>query len=171
MKFNTDDLDRLLFFNEVSPQDCYDLLVNGWGLGQNLAVSLLNVYGGHLFNISKAINALALSNGTFTTPLSPRATADIVHTLRKNNGYLEDETIDWNSKVVKVLSSLAEKGFYAVKEPNIGQEAEPESLEEQLSQLNIAGVVERKSVVPGIPKEMWKGMFIADSCFLINILY
>lgn len=162
MKFNINDLRRLLFFNEVSPRDCYDLLVNEWGVGENLAISLLNVYGGHLFNISEAINALALSNGSFTTPLSEGASGDIVDVLKSAGGYDESKRINENSEVVKALKALAEKGFYPVGKPNVAKESEPLPLEEQLSQLNIAGVVGRNSVVPGVPQEMWKGKFSAE---------
>jgi hypothetical protein len=159
LNFNSDDLSLLLFFNEVSPRDCYDLLVKKWGVGENLAIALMSVYGGHLYNISKAINGLALSNGNFITPLSSRASADILTLLEDNYGYAgkSSKTLRWNSNVVVALKSLAEKGFYAIDKPRVNREGEPESLVEQFSHLYIAGIVERNSIVPGVPHEMWDG--------------
>lgn len=161
MNFNSDDLNRLLFFNEVSPRNCYDLLVDEWGMGESLAIALLNVYGGHIFNISRAIDALALWNENFTIPLSASAPGDIVHVLKSAGGNDESKRIKGDSEIVKALKALAEKGFYPISHPNVSKESEPQSLEEQLSQLNIAGVVERNSIVPGVPTEMWKGKYSA----------
>ena len=166
MKFNIDDLERLLYFHEVSPRDCYDILVNEWNSGENLAISLLNVYGGHLLQLSNAIDALALSNGNnFITPLSPFDTGNILTVIEDNHGYIDKTSkkeLDWDSEVVKALQSLAETGFYPITNPKVvSKESDLLSMEEQLSQLGIAGVVERHSIVTGIPKEMWK-----SKCFL-----
>ncbi len=176
MKFNSKDLSALLFFNEVSPLDCYALLVKTWGIGENLAIALINVYGGHLYNISNAVNRLASFSssslslrGNFTVPLDPLATADILTVLEVYGGYADKSSkkLNWNSKVVKALKSLAETGFYAIDKPEVGKEGEPESLEEQFSHLNIAGVVERNSIVPGVPKELWNGKFPLCSMIML----
>jgi hypothetical protein len=156
--FNSNDLSQLLFFNEISPRDGYDLLVKDWGVGERLAICLLSVYGGHVYNISKAINELAISSENFTAPLSPSATSDIITILKNNKGFIENSrNINSNSDVVKALKSLAEKGFYAIEEYSVSSEVE--SLEEQFSRLNIAGVVYRHSIVPGLSEEVWKGQF------------
>ena len=44
------DLTGFIFAGEVPPYKMYELLTTRWGVGHNLAVALIDHYGGHIYS-------------------------------------------------------------------------------------------------------------------------
>ena len=63
--FNPLDITRFIFPGEVTPDKAYELLTQRWGVGPNLAVALIDHYGGNLYNIQQKLNQLNSQGETF----------------------------------------------------------------------------------------------------------
>ena len=63
--FNLIHFNGYIYAGEVPPKDMYDLLTTKWGVDPNLAVALIDVYGGHIYNMKEALSRLYLNNKIF----------------------------------------------------------------------------------------------------------
>ena len=48
--FNLEDLSGYIFSSELPPKDMYELLTTRWGIKHDLALQLLSIYGGHIYD-------------------------------------------------------------------------------------------------------------------------
>eukprot|EP01036_Dinobryon_divergens_P022095 gene22095-30330_t len=56
---------KFIFAGEVSPKDMYQLLTSEWGLGDRLAVTLIDHYGGNIWNVYQALIRLSTEREDF----------------------------------------------------------------------------------------------------------
>ena len=67
LKFKTVDITDFIFAGEVPPYKMYELLTTRWGVGHNLAVTLIDHYGGHIYNIVSQLEYLDRQGEDFVT--------------------------------------------------------------------------------------------------------
>jgi hypothetical protein len=101
LHFNTTDLTELLFAGEIPPDKMYELLTTQWGVRHNLAMALIDLYGGHIYDISTHLNELNNRKGAYI-PGSQRQFDDVQNCL----DFGGDE-----KRMRELLTQIAEKGF------------------------------------------------------------
>lgn len=48
--FNTDNFNKYVYAGEVPPRYMYTLLTEEWQIEENIAIALMNHYGGHIYD-------------------------------------------------------------------------------------------------------------------------
>jgi hypothetical protein len=67
MHFGIATFGRFIFAGEVSPQDMQQLLTREWGVGDRLAATLIDRYGGNVWDVYRAVIRLASERQSFRT--------------------------------------------------------------------------------------------------------
>ena len=67
LEFNTVDITDFIFAGEVPPYKMYELLTTRWGVGHNLAVTLIDHYRGHIYNTVSQLEYLNRQGEDFVT--------------------------------------------------------------------------------------------------------
>ena len=140
--FNLEDITEFLFAGEVPPNEMYKLLTQEWKLSENLSLVLISLYGGHIYNIYKALMRLRKMKSRFY-PFDADLTSNI------------DRCFDYEinkEQLIKYLKQLSENGFTPLKKQN-------DAVAEVLSKHNVAGVVKSASLNIGLPDSVW-----SDGC-------
>jgi len=138
--FNLKDINEFLFAGEVPPNEMIKLLTEEWGLRENLALAVINLYGGHIWDIYQALLRLRKLKQDFF-PFDAIVSANIAKCFKENI----DKTV-----LISILKLLAETGFFPLNDR--------ESLEaEAISRHNVAGVVMQSSLNVGLPNSVWDG--------------
>ena len=129
------DVNKFIFAGEVPPNKMYELLTTRWGVGHNLAVTLIDYYGGHIYDIFSKLKELN-KKGDILLPGS-QLQADSV---------LECLAFDGDKRHMReLLTQIAEKGFAPLR-----SKKDPEA--EVISKNNVGGVVQfEKATVIGLP--------------------
>ena len=140
--FNLEDITEFLFAGEVPPNEMYKLLTQEWKLSENLSLALISLYGGHIYNIYKALMRLRKMKSRFY-PFEATLSSNIAKCFKKE----VDKEI-----LVSTLKSLSETGFSPLVDID-------ESVAEVLSRHNVAGVVIKSSLNIGLPDSVW-----SDGC-------
>jgi hypothetical protein len=99
--FNLKDIKHFLFAGEVPPNEMYKLLTQEWKLSENLALAVINLYGGHIYDIYSALMILRKVKQKFV-PFSSNLSANIGMCFAGK----EDK-----KQLIKYLTQLAENGF------------------------------------------------------------
>jgi len=136
--FNLEDITEFLFAGEVPPNEMYKLLTQEWKLSENLSLALISLYGGHIYNIYRALMRLREMKEDFYS-----FDADLTSNI--------DNCFDCEinkEQLVKYLKQLSESGFTPLKKQN-------DAVAEVLSKHNVAGVVKSASLNVGLPKSVW----------------
>ena len=136
--FNSDDITKFFFAGEVPPNEMHKLLTQEWKLSENLSLALISLYGGHIYNIYKALMRLREMKSRFYS-----FDADLTSKIAKCFKKEVDKEI-----LVSTLKSLSETGFYPLKDVD-------ETVAEVLSKHNVAGVVKSASLNVGLPDSVW----------------
>jgi len=116
----------------------FKLLTAEWKLTDSLALALINLYGGHLYDIYLALIRLRESKEDFIPFMAIRSSR-IAMCFK--------EIIEQNV-LVDTLKVLAETGFAPLEDRN-------DPVAEVLSKHNVAGVVMQASLNVGLPKSVW----------------
>ena len=137
--FNTADIAQYIFAGEVPPDKMYELLTTRWGMGHNLAVTLIDHYGGHIYDIYRRLEQLNEKGEDFVT-VSQAQTDDVQKCL----------DFDGDKKRMReLLTQIAEKGFAP-----LSKKQDPEA--EVISQYNVGGLVQRdQATVIGLLNHVW----------------
>lgn len=117
----------------------FTLLTVEWELTDALALALVDLYGGHLYDIYLALIRLREMKEDFF-PFDADLSANIAMCFK--------EKIE-KSILVDALKLLAETGFVPLKERD-------DPVAEVLSKNNVAGVVKASSLNVGLPKHVWE---------------
>ena len=136
--FNPEDITKFLFAGEVPPNEMYKLLTEEWKLSVNLSLALISLYGGHIYNIYKALMRLREMKSRFY-PFEATLSSNIAKCFKKE----VDKEI-----LISTLKSLSETGFSPLVDID-------ESVAEVLSRHNVAGVVIKSSLNIGLPDSVW----------------
>lgn len=143
LSFNINNFDKFICAGEVPPKDVYKLLTTQMGVADNLAIAFIDHYGGHIWDIYKAIDRLATLKENFWA-LSSLMEVGVVNCL------------DWKGvddgdmkKMQEALCQLAVTGFFPVEKID-------DPICRVMSENNVGGVVSLSSVVVGLPVDVWK---------------
>jgi hypothetical protein len=139
--YNRNHILKSLVLCDVSPSDTLRLL-SSWGVRPSLAYLLVEVYGGHILQISQALVVLhrkkdnAEIKESFIEKLSDQIIACISESKEKGV----------NEKVMEALDTLMRTGYFACKfnDPLAGL----------ITKHNIAGFIGDRAVVPGLSKKV-----------------
>lgn len=64
--FNIVDITKVIFAGEIPPDKMYKLLTTRWGMGHNLAVTSIDHYGGHIYDMFRYLKGLAEKSKDYT---------------------------------------------------------------------------------------------------------
>jgi hypothetical protein len=138
LHFNTTDLTRLVFAGEIPPDKMYELLTTRWGVKHYLAVALINLYGGHIYDISLHLNELNQHKDTYI-PGSRGQIKDVLSCLKFNGD---------KKRMRELLAQIAENGFAPLSD-------ETDPVVEFISEKNVGGLVQRQhATVIGLPADV-----------------
>ena len=60
--FNLANMDEAIFAGEVPPNLMFELLTTRWGIAENVALALIDHYGGHVFDVYRTCGKARLEN-------------------------------------------------------------------------------------------------------------
>ena len=99
--FNIVDITKVIFDGEIPPDKIYELLTTRWGMGHSLAVTSIDHYGGHLYDIFRNLKELA-KKGKDYTAISATQTNRVQMCLNFDGD---------KKRLRELLTQIAEKGF------------------------------------------------------------
>ena len=135
------DLTGFIFAGEVPPYRMYELLTTRWGVGHNLAVALIDHYGGHIYKTLLKLEELNSIGDHFI----PGSTMQAI-------GVIECLDFDSNKRHMReLLTQIAGKGFSPISDMG-DREAEV------ITKHHVGELVQRESAkVIGEPNDVWVG--------------
>jgi len=133
-----DDINEFLFAGEIPPNEMLKLLTTEWRLTDVLALALIHTYGGHLYDIYRALIGLRKLREDFI-PFIANRSAGIAKCFKENMD---------KKQLVNTLKLLAETGFAPLTDRD-------DPIAEVLSKHNVVGVVMQTSLNVGLPKGVW----------------
>ena len=139
LRFNLQNLNQIIYAGEIAPNDMYKLLTEEWKLSSKLATILINIYGGHIYDIYQALQDLE-SMGKQFSPLDSFLSSNVQKCLKWN----EDKDL-----IIDVLKQLANSGFYPLEEAD-------DPIARIISENNVGGVVRKNSLIVGLNEEVWE---------------
>jgi hypothetical protein len=117
----------------------YELLTTQWGVRHNLAVALIDLYGGHIYDISIHLNELNERKGTYI-PGSQRQFDDVLNCLKFGGD---------KKRMRELLAQIAENGFAPINDKT-------DPVAEFISKHYVGGLVQRRhATVIGLPDDVW----------------
>lgn len=99
-----------LFCGEHSPKDIYYLLINHWKVGENLALSLIDLYGGNIYHLYHVIYHFKRHPEKFQ-PYQSYQSINLMNIFY----YFSENEMNKND-FMKILRSLAKIGFYPLED-------------------------------------------------------
>ena len=139
--YNKNHISISLVLSDVSPSDTLHLL-SSWGVRPSLAYLLVDIYGGHILQISRALVDLHLYkedaeiNRSFIEGLGDQLIACINNSKEKGI----------EKKVMAALYTLMQTGFFACNFDD--------PVADLITKHNIAGFIGDRAVVPGLSKKV-----------------
>lgn len=134
--FNTDYL-NYIFVGELSPCKISNLLVN-WGVGRHLRAALIEMHGGHIYDIHLALESIKNENLAGIDPSVFDRVQDCLDTFTGTD----------KKRMIDVLNQLAVKGFCPL-------EKSKDKIAEVISKNGVGGVVRSKSHCFGLPHNIF----------------
>jgi hypothetical protein len=143
--FNLDNFNGYIYAGEVPPKEMYDLLTVKWGVESNVAVTLINIYGGHIYDIKEALSRLYLERESFDYLFDSNLTSNVQQCLDWRFEKEED-----NVRMRETLRQLAVTGFVLLEKIN-------DPIAKVISLNNVGGVVKKSGIVIGLNRQVWQG--------------
>ena len=141
--FSINNFGKFIFAGEVSPKDMYQLLTSKWGVGDRLAVTLIDHFGGNIWDVYQALIRLSTEREYFYA-VDSLTSSQVIKCLKwKGNLDIGHE------KMVEALRHLAVTGFYPIDEID-------DPIAKVITANNVGGVVMKGSVIIGLPNEVWR---------------
>ena len=142
LDFSIDNFNSFIFAGEISPKDMYQLLTSGWGVEDTLAVTLIDHYGGHIWDIYLALVRLYEEKKNFWV-LDSSMSDKVIKCLKWKGGKEGDYEM-----MREVLQRLAVTGFCPIEDSD-------DPIAKVISANNVGGVVKRSSTIIGLASEVW----------------
>jgi hypothetical protein len=143
-EFNLANFNGYIYAGEVPPKDMYDLLTVKWGIDPNLAVALINVYGGHIYDMKEVLSRLHLEKETFRQLFDSNLSDDVRDCLEWKFEKDEDDM-----RMRDTLRQLAVTGFVPLKSIK-------DPVAKVISMNNVGGVVKSFAKVIGLRPDVWQ---------------
>ena len=151
------DIESYIYASEISPSATFDLLTSQWMLGPRLSAALIARYGGHIYNLRKAL--YQLQRGEYRGNIDALFSSNVM------------KCIDWaaknpksKDKMWKTLEQLAVEGFVATAGAVFN-----DPVEEVISLNNVGGVVRLKGLVPGLSRDLTRNSLSAKTGLVPSI--
>ena len=142
LSFNILDFNKIIYAGEVPPGDMYKLLTTRWGVKHNLAVALIDLYGGHVYDVYEVLKQLYFEKESAYL-LDARLSNNVRNCLNWEGGAVED-----TNRMCDALRYLATTGFFPFKDPK-------DPLAKVISENNVGGVVLVSHEVIGLHPDVW----------------
>ena len=143
-EFNLANFNGYIYAGEVPPKDMYDLLTVKWGIEPNVAFALINIYGGHIYDMKEALSRLHLEKERFDYFFDSNLSSNV------------QECLDWrfekeedNVRMRDTLRQLAVTGFVLLEKIN-------DPIAKVISLNNVGGVVKKSGIVIGLNRQVWQ---------------
>ena len=118
-----------------------EILTTKWGVGDNLAVALVDRYGGHIYNIYLKLIQLKRDREMFKSG-SLQPNVDVRSCLKFNGD---------KKRMRQILTQLAENGFAPLSDDVVD-----DPVAEFISTHNVGGFVKNlDAIVIGLPVDVW----------------
>jgi hypothetical protein len=143
LEFSMSNFNKFIFVGEVSPKDMYQLLTCEWGVGERLAETLIDHYGGNIYDVYQALLQLSADRESFYT-VDAIISNQVIRCLKWKGNQDGD-----HEKMVEALRQLAVTGFCPV-------DGFDDPIANVISANNIGGLVNKGAVIIGLPVEVWK---------------
>ena len=127
--------------NELAPKDIYSLLINEWKVKENLAIALISIYGGHIWNIYLILQNLITKN-------DKKLYFD--SNLYENIQNCFDSELINENEMITTLRLLAETGFVPLQRRN-------DPIAQIISDNKVGGIIIRTANHCDFDNEVWKG--------------
>ena len=82
INFNLGDFNGYIYAGEVPPKDMYDLLTVKWGIEPNVAIALISIYGGHIYDMKEALFRLCEQKERFRQFLDSNRSNNVLKCLK-----------------------------------------------------------------------------------------
>jgi hypothetical protein len=143
-EFNLDNFNGYIYAGEVPPKDMYDLLTMKWGIERNVAVALINIYGGHIYDMKEALSRLHLKKESFYQFFDSNLSDNVIQCLKWKGEKEKD-----NMRMRDTLRQLAVTGLVPLEDIN-------DPIAKVISVNNVGGVVKSYGEVIGLRAEVWQ---------------
>eukprot|EP00596_Hydrurales_sp_CCMP1899_P003850 CAMPEP_0119037676 /NCGR_PEP_ID=MMETSP1177-20130426/6174_1 /TAXON_ID=2985 /ORGANISM="Ochromonas sp, Strain CCMP1899" /LENGTH=455 /DNA_ID=CAMNT_0006999277 /DNA_START=177 /DNA_END=1544 /DNA_ORIENTATION=- len=144
LDFNLANCNGYVYAGEVPPKDMYELLTVEWGVDSNIALALINLYGGHIYDMMIALERLQLEKEEFNWFFDSNLSDDVQQCLECK--FEKDED---NIRMRDTLRQLALTGFVPLKSIR-------DVIAMKISENNVGGVVKVAGTIVGLRKEVWE---------------
>ena len=159
MGFKSVFLDSVMVLGEVLPDDMYTLLTTDFQLRHNLALRLIDLFGGHIYHVIKVLRRLQQSKHQDLVPREAFPEGGIGNVESCLSDCQDDKE---TKRMVEVLKILAMKGFVPMKGGDkIGR---------ILTRNYVAGFVSPTSSTYGIDKAFAGGMVPSTQTCRLDIV-
>lgn len=135
--FNIMDLNGYIFANEVSPVSMMKLLMDEWGVKENLALALVSHYGGNIYDVYLALPYLMVRSKYYA--LNSQLSLNVSRCLTYR---------DKHPDIIEVLSLLCEKGYAPRRDCD-------DDIAKILSENRVAGIMSGSSESIGISRDQF----------------
>ena len=142
--FSLDNFNGFIYAGEIPPKDMFQLLTTKWDIEPNVAVALINVYGGHIYDMKEALSRLNVEKETFRQLFDSTLSDNVLECL----GWKFDKDED-NVRMREVLRQLAVTGFVPLNKID-------DPIAKVISTKNVGGVVTSYGKVIGLRPEVWQ---------------
>eukprot|EP01038_Epipyxis_sp_PR26KG_P006413 gene6413-8829_t len=157
--YNRNHVKQSLVLSDVSPRDTLALLTR-WGVRPKLAYLLVDMYGGHILQISRALNDLCNEQenaniySSFINGLDDQLVTCIAESKKMN---IEND-------VKLALEALMRTGFYPCEFNNPAADL--------ITKCNVGGFIGRNAKIPGLSRKLQCGRSgVVPSTQMIRIVF
>ena len=151
--FGNNNFTGIVFAGEVPPADMFVLLTTRWGIGEHLATTFLNFYGGHVFDAYQAVFMLNVQK-TYYNQESPWATSLHLNALPSCLALVGGSDAE-RAEMKRVLKALATSGFSLTSLTSY-----VDKVAEMITSKHVGGVVTNRAVVVGLPPTQLKSCLV-----------
>ena len=120
-----------------------ELLTTQWDVEANVALTLISIYGGHVYDVRQALSRLHLFKESFDVYFDADLTADVQNCLEWKFQNKKD-----NIRMRDTLRQLAMTGFVPISSIN-------DPVAEVISLNNVGGVIKKNGIVVGLNRQVW----------------
>jgi len=122
----------------------YKLLTNVWKIESEFAIALIDIYGGHIWDVYQALMSLKEDKKDFKF-LNPSLTTSVQKCYDCKFDDFED-----HNRMIKSLEQLAKEGFCPL------ESRDDDPIGKVISNYGVGGIVSSKSIVIGLDMKVWE---------------
>lgn len=141
--FNLDNFNGYIYAGEVPPNDMFDLLTTKWGVEPNVALALINLYGGHVYDIKEVLSRLHLHREKFDYFFGSNLSGNVLKCLKWK---IEKED---TARMRNTLRQLAITGFVPLEDID-------DPVAKVISINNVGGVIQKSGLAVGLNRQVWE---------------